>query len=577
MVDTCAAEFEAQTPYFYSTYEEENEAEPLEGKKSIVLGSGPIRIGQGIEFDYCSVHAAWALQEEGVGSIMVNSNPETVSTDFDTSDRLYFEPLDEESVRDIIENECGDLNDTKSIPSSIVQFGGQTAINLSQMLENEHLPILGSTAKSIDTASDRDLFEKFLSEVGIPNPPGSAVKTLDEALEVAKSIGYPVLVRPSYVLGGRAMEIVHNEDELSRYMKSAIYASDGRKVLVDKYFQGREVEVDAVCDGEDILIPGIMEHVERAGVHSGDSMAIYPALTLSNEEINTIVDYTERIGKSLGVKGLMNIQYVVTGGPVYRSPKANEIPHSETKVYVIEVNPRSSRTIPFISKITGVPMVKLAVKAMLGNKIKNLGYGTRLWPKQDLVGIKAPVFSMSKLTGVDTYLGPEMKSTGEVMGIDDNFQSATIKALISSNMALPKNGSILLSISNDYKEDSKVLIKLLGESEYNIFATEGTASLINELGIPVTVVPKRLDGERPNVVDIIENGTVDAVVNTVTGNRDVLQDGFHIRRAAVDRRIPCFTSIDTATAAAESLVGKEHSFNVKTIKEYLYKNSLKDN
>ena len=577
MVDTCAAEFEAQTPYFYSTYEEENEAEPLEGKKSIVLGSGPIRIGQGIEFDYCSVHAAWALQEEGVGSIMVNSNPETVSTDFDTSDRLYFEPLDEESVRDIIENECGDLNDTKSIPSSIVQFGGQTAINLSQMLENEHLPILGSTAKSIDTASDRDLFEKFLSEVGIPNPPGSAVKTLDEALEVAKSIGYPVLVRPSYVLGGRAMEIVHNEDELSRYMKSAIYASDGRKVLVDKYFQGREVEVDAVCDGEDILIPGIMEHVERAGVHSGDSMAIYPALTLSNEEINTIVDYTERIGKSLGVKGLMNIQYVVTGGPVYRSPKANEIPHSETKVYVIEVNPRSSRTIPFISKITGVPMVKLAVKAMLGNKIKNLGYGTRLWPKQDLVGIKAPVFSMSKLTGVDTYLGPEMKSTGEVMGIDDNFQSATIKALISSNMALPKNGSILLSISNDYKEDSKVLIKLLGESEYNIFATEGTASLINELGIPVTVVPKRLDGEHPNVVDIIENGTVDAVVNTVTGNRDVLQDGFHIRRAAVDRRIPCFTSIDTATAAAESLVGKEHSFNVKTIKEYLYKNSLKDN
>ena len=577
MVDTCAAEFEAQTPYFYSTYEEENEAEPLEGRKSIVLGSGPIRIGQGIEFDYCSVHAAWALQEEGVGSIMVNSNPETVSTDFDTSDRLYFEPLDEESVRDIIENECGDLNDTKSIPSSIVQFGGQTAINLSQMLENEHLPILGSTAKSIDTASDRDLFEKFLSEVGIPNPPGSAVKTLDEALEVAKSIGYPVLVRPSYVLGGRAMEIVHNEDELSRYMKSAIYASDGRKVLVDKYFQGREVEVDAVCDGEDILIPGIMEHVERAGVHSGDSMAIYPALTLSNEEINTIVDYTERIGKSLGVKGLMNIQYVVTGGPVYRSPKANEIPHSETKVYVIEVNPRSSRTIPFISKITGVPMVKLAVKAMLGNKIKNLGYGTRLWPKQDLVGIKAPVFSMSKLTGVDTYLGPEMKSTGEVMGIDDNFQSATIKALISSNMALPKNGSILLSISNDYKEDSKVLIKLLGESEYNIFATEGTASLINELGIPVTVVPKRLDGEHPNVVDIIENGTVDAVVNTVTGNRDVLQDGFHIRRAAVDRRIPCFTSIDTATAAAESLVGKEHSFNVKTIKEYLYKNSLKDN
>jgi len=571
MVDTCAAEFEAQTPYFYSTYEEENEAAPLQGTKAIVLGSGPIRIGQGIEFDYCSVHAAWALQEEGVGSIMINSNPETVSTDFDTSDRLYFEPLDEESVRDIIENECGDSTNPEDIPTSIVQFGGQTAINLSQMLESESLPILGSTAESIDTASDRDLFEKFLSEVGIPNPPGSAVQNLEEALGVASRVGYPVLVRPSYVLGGRAMEIVHNEEELSRYMNSALYASDGRKVLVDKYFQGREVEVDAICDGENILIPGIMEHVERAGVHSGDSMAIYPALTLSKEEINTIVDYTERIGKSLGVKGLMNIQYVVTGGPAYRSPKSHFENVSETKVYVIEVNPRSSRTIPFISKITGVPMVKLAVKAMLGNKIKDLGYGTGLWPKQDLVGIKAPVFSMSKLTGVDTYLGPEMKSTGEVMGIDENFQSATVKALMSSNMALPEHGSILLSISDDYKKESQELIRLLGESGYNIFATEGTASLISNLNISVTVVPKRLDGEHPNVVDIIENGTVDAVVNTVTGNRDVLQDGFHIRRAAVDRRIPCFTSIDTATAAAESLIGNEHSFNIKTIKEYLYK------
>ena len=406
MVDTCAAEFEAQTPYFYSTYEQENEALPTADSKALVLGSGPIRIGQGIEFDYCSVHAAWALQEEGVQSVMVNSNPETVSTDFDTSDRLYFEPLDEESVRDILENEAMETPDDGVVmPPSMVQFGGQTAINLSQSLDKAQLPILGSTAQSIDIASDRHLFEEFLARVGIPNPPGAAVMDLESALNVAQEIGYPVLVRPSYVLGGRAMEIVQNASELVRYMNMAFEAGSGRRVLIDKYFEGREVEVDAVCDGETVLIPGIMEHVERAGVHSGDSMAIYPGLTLSEDEVNTVVDYTTRIGRALEVRGLMNIQYVLVGGPAYRSPQSGGGGAGGAEVYVIEVNPRSSRTIPFISKVTGVPMVKLAVKVMLGRKLKELGYEGGLWKRQKLVGVKAPVFSMSKLTGVDTYLG----------------------------------------------------------------------------------------------------------------------------------------------------------------------------
>ena len=572
MVDTCAAEFEAETPYFYSTYEQENEASPLKGPKSIVIGSGPIRIGQGIEFDYCSVHAAWALEEEGFSSIMVNSNPETVSTDFDTSSRLYFEPLDEESLRDILENEgVNEKTDPHLIPTSIVQFGGQTAINLSQKLDAASLPILGSSAKSIDTASDRHLFEEFLAKVNIPNPPGSAVTSLEQALVTARDVGYPVLVRPSYVLGGRAMEIVQNASELARYMSNALEAGEGRRVLIDKYFEGREVEVDAVCDGENVLIPGIMEHVERAGVHSGDSMAIYPGLTLSDDEVDTIVEYTTRIGKELNVKGLMNIQYVVVGGDTYRSPNNHNIQNKETQIYVIEVNPRSSRTIPFISKITGVPMVKLAVKAMLGKKLTELGYQGGLWKKQQLVGVKAPVFSMSKLAGVDTFLGPEMKSTGEVMGLDETYESAVAKALMASNMMLPVKGSILISIRDEDKADSINLIRELDEMGYSFFATEGTATVINGLGLPVVMVPKRLDGSDPNVVDIISNGTVDAVINTTTGDREVMQDGFHIRRAAVDRRIPCFTSLDTARVAVETLATGGTRFNVKTVQEYMAK------
>ena len=570
MVDTCAAEFEAHTPYFYSTYEQENEATPITTAKALVIGSGPIRIGQGIEFDYCSVHAAWALGEEGVSSIMVNSNPETVSTDFDTSERLYFEPLDEESVLDILENEAlaGDGGELE-FPPSIVQFGGQTAINLSQTLDSVDMPILGSSARSIDIASDRHLFEEFLARTGIPNPPGAAVSNLEQALNVAQRVGYPVLVRPSYVLGGRAMEIVQNATELVRYMTHAFEVGMGRRVLIDKYFEGREVEVDAVCDGENVLIPGIMEHVERAGVHSGDSMAIYPGLTLTEAEVDTIVDYTTRIGLELQVKGLMNIQYVVIGGAAYRSPATNQDGGNQnTQVFVIEVNPRASRTIPFISKVTGVPMIRLAIKAMLGKSITEAGYEGGLWKRQKLVAVKAPVFSMSKLSGVDTYLGPEMKSTGEVMGIDIDFSSAVAKALIASGMMLPEKGSILLTIADRDKADAVPMIRQLAEAGYGLFATAGTAGMIRGLGIDAFAIPKAHTGERPNTVDIIADGTVSAVVNTIEGDRESLEDGFEIRRAAVDQRIPCFTSLDTARAAVESLIGGAANYNIKPLPEY---------
>jgi len=570
MVDTCAAEFEARTPYFYSTYEQENEAEPLAGEKAVVVGSGPIRIGQGIEFDYCSVHAAWALQERGIRSVMVNSNPETVSTDFDTSDRLYFEPLDEESVRDIIENETVTSGEAHTPPSTVVQFGGQTAINLSQSLDATGLPILGSTAESIDTASDRHLFEEFLATVGIPNPPGAAVADLEQARRVAEAIGYPVLVRPSYVLGGRAMEIVQNPQELAKYMAEALSAGEGRRVLIDKYFEGREVEVDAVCDGQSVLIPGIMEHVERAGVHSGDSTAIYPGLTLTEAEVDTIVDYTTRIGLSLQVRGLMNIQYVVLGGSAYRSPGAPsaDAPGAGSEVFVLEVNPRSSRTIPFISKVTGVPMVKLAVNAMLGRTLKEQGYEGGLWKKQKLVAVKAPVFSMSKLVGVDTYLGPEMKSTGEVMGIDYEFRPALAKALMAAGLMLPPQGAILVSLSDRTKADSVSMIEALAEAGYDLYATPGTAAMIRNMGIPVVEVPYLQSEKHPDVVDVIVDGTVDAVVNTVTGDMATLQDGFEIRRTAAEKRIPCFTSLDTARAAVESLASGDTGYNVKPLPVY---------
>jgi len=572
MVDTCAAEFEAITPYFYSTYEEENEAIPLEGNKALVVGSGPIRIGQGIEFDYCSVHAAWALQEEGVKSIMVNSNPETVSTDFDTSTRLYFEPLDDESIFDILENESGStLGPNESIQTpSVVQFGGQTAINISQSLAASGMPILGSTAESIDIASDRRRFEDFLNNLGIPRPPGSGVTSLEEALVTAQRIGYPVLVRPSYVLGGRAMEIVQNPTELVQYVTTAVEIGTGKPILIDKYIRGREVEVDAICDGHSVLIPGIMEHIERAGVHSGDSMAIYPALTLSEQEINTVVEFTTRIGLALKVKGLMNIQYVITAGEtIYRDPYQSAVKNIDSAVYVIEVNPRASRTVPFLSKVTGVPMVKLATKIMLNKTLADLGYQGGLWPAQKLVGVKTPVFSMSKLAGVDSYLGPEMKSTGEVMGIDIDFRGAVAKSLIASNTMLDNDGSVLVSIADEDKAESIPLIRSLIECGCKLYATEGTAIMIQGLGIPVTMITKKLGEGNPNALDLINDGTVTAVINTDSGDRGPLQDGFAIRRAAVERRLPCFTSLDTARAAADSLIMGSALYNVRPYVEYL--------
>ena len=500
---------------------------------------------------------------------MANSNPETVSTDFDTSDRLYFEPVDEESVLDILENEAEDGADPSLCPPSMVQFGGQTAINLSQTLDRAGMPILGSTADAIDIASDRGRFEDFLARLGIPQPPGAGITSLEEALKVADGIGYPVLVRPSYVLGGRAMEIVQNATELIRYVTAAAEIAAGRPILIDKYLSGREVEVDAICDGETVFIPGIMEHVERAGVHSGDSMAIYPGVTLTEEEVNTLVEHTTRIGLALKVKGLMNIQYVIVGGSPYRSPQAMPEANGASTVYVLEVNPRSSRTVPFLSKVTGVPMVKLATKIMLGRTLAEMGYSGGLWKRQNLVAVKAPVFSMSKLAGVDTYLGPEMKSTGEVMGIDTDFRGAVAKALLAGGMLFRASGSVLLSIADRDKAEAVPLIRALAESGSRLYATEGTAAMVEGLGVPVTLITKKLSEGSPNVVDIIMDGTVDAVVNTVTGERSHLQDGFQIRRAAVERRIPCFTSLDTARAAAESLLHGTGGYSVRRRGEYL--------
>ncbi|NQT30885.1 MAG: carbamoyl-phosphate synthase large subunit, partial [Deltaproteobacteria bacterium] len=559
IVDTCAAEFDASTPYFYSTYEQENEAQPLEGNKSIVIGSGPIRIGQGIEFDYCSVHSAWALQESGYKAIMVNSNPETVSTDFDTSDRLYFEALDEESLRDILENEG--VNGQS--PPSIVQFGGQTAINLVEPLSRSGMSLLGSSAEAIDLAEDRRRFEQFLSELGIPQPPGAGVTSLDEAISVAEHIGYPVLVRPSYVLGGRAMEIVHDASELTRHIRLALELDTKHPVLIDKYLEGKEVEADAIGDGEDVLIPGIMEHIERAGVHSGDSMAVYPGINLTEAEVATIVDYTVRVGRALNIKGLMNIQFVIMPGS--DNPGSD---NKESSIYILELNPRASRTVPFLSKVTGVPMVNVATKVMLGKTLKEQGYKTGLWPRQKLVAVKAPVFSMSKLVGVDTYLGPEMKSTGEVMGIDYTFDAALAKALQAAGLMLLPRGALLLSIADRDKPEALPMIKKFSEIGYKLYATEGTAAMIEAAGLPVTMITKKLGEGHPNVLDIINDQTVGGIVNTITGGRIPLRDGFQIRRAATEKRIPCFTSLDTAQAALKVLLRGSQIYSARPLPDY---------
>jgi len=555
MVDTCAAEFAAATPYFYSTYEQENEAEPLEGEATLVIGSGPIRIGQGIEFDYCSVRSAMELRAANVGSIMVNSNPETVSTDFDSSSRLYFEPLDEESVRDLLENESRDTGgsgDLSQSPRVIVQFGGQTAINLAEPLERAGARIQGTGPEAIDLAEDRRRFEDFLNKLGVPQPPGAGVTNLEDALKTAEIIGYPVLIRPSYVLGGRAMEIVHNASEMVLCTSAAVEFSSGKPFLIDKYLGGKEVEVDAIVDGEQVLIPGIMQHIERAGVHSGDSMAVYPALDLTVRETESIVDYTTRMGLGLGVLGLMNVQYVIF----------------EREVFVLEVNPRASRTVPFLSKVTGVPMVKVATRVMLGESLAQQGYQGGLWPERGLVAVKAPVFSMSKLSMVDTYLGPEMKSTGEVMGVDLDFSSALAKALIASGMMLPPTGALLFSVSDRDKPEALGIARKFHELGYELFATEGTARLFEAVKLPVQVIASKLQEGHPNVVDVIREGRVQGVVNTMSGDRIPLRDGFEIRRSAAEHRVPCFTSLDTARAVAESLASRGKDFNVLPLREY---------
>lgn len=522
IVDTCAGEFEAATPYYYSTYEGKDDVHVSENKKVLVIGSGPIRIGQGIEFDYCSVHSVKALKELGIESIIINNNPETVSTDFDTSDKLYFEPLTKECVLDIIEKE-------KPV-GIIVQFGGQTAINLAGTLHKEGVKILGTSVESIDAAEDRDKFLKLLAELDIPIPPGSTAFSIEQAKAIANKIGYPVLVRPSYVLGGRAMEIVHDDAALEEYMSLAVDISTKHPILIDKYINGKEVEVDGICDGFDVLIPGIMEHVERAGVHSGDSIAMYPPRTLSRHAMDTIVDYTVRLARALKVVGLFNIQFVLD---------------ENDKVYVIEVNPRASRTIPVMSKITGIPMVSLATKLIMGNTLKELGYTPGLAPESNFVAVKSPVFSFSKLTTVDTFLGPEMKSTGEVMGVARDHNSALYKAFVAAGLKIPSGGSVLLSVADRDKNDCIRIALKLSELDFKLMSTNDTYSYLLEAGIKSDLLA---DDE---ILEAIKNDRVQLVINTPTKGKISSRLGFLLRRTSMEYNIPCITSLDTANAVLE--------------------------
>jgi len=519
IVDTCAGEFEAVTPYYYSTYEGKDDVQETNDKKVLVIGSGPIRIGQGIEFDYCSVHSVRTLKEMGIESIIINNNPETVSTDFDTSDKLYFEPLTKECVLDIIEKE-------KPI-GVIVQFGGQTAINLAATLQKEGVNILGTSVESIDIAEDREKFLELLEKLDIPIPPGSTAFSVEHAKEIANEIGYPVLVRPSYVLGGRAMEIVYDDATLEEYMNMAVEISTEHPVLIDKYIMGKEAEVDGICDGNEVLIPGIMEHIERAGVHSGDSIAVYPTVTLKEETKKTIVSYTERLAKALNIVGLFNIQFVLD---------QNE------KVYVIEVNPRASRTIPVMSKITGIPMVNVATKLIMGKTLKELGYKPGLAKESGFTAVKVPVFSFSKLTTVDTFLGPEMKSTGEVMGVHKDFEVALYKALIASGLTIPKGGTVLLSIADRDKKESMHIAKKLLDMGFKLMGTDDTYSYLAGEGIAISKATKE------NVLDLIKNGTISFVINTPTRGKIPERFGFHLRRTAMEYNTPCITSLDTVNA-----------------------------
>ncbi len=529
MVDTCAAEFAAETPYYYSCFGSENEATGAsERKKVLVLGSGPIRIGQGIEFDYCSVHCTWAFAKEGYETIIVNNNPETVSTDFDIADKLYFEPLTPEDVESIVRLEKPE--------GAVVQFGGQTAIKLTESLMKMGVPILGTKAEDVDAAEDRELFDKILEQTEIPRAAGGIVFTAEEAKEVANRLGYPVLVRPSYVLGGQGMQIAYSDDEIEEFMEIINRIAQDHPILVDKYLQGKEIEVDAVCDGEDILIPGIMEHIERTGVHSGDSISVYPAPTISEGVKGKIVEYTKRLARALHVVGLINIQFIAM----------------DEEVYVIEVNPRSSRTVPYISKVTGIPIVDLATRVIIGNTLKGLGYPTGLAPEADYVAIKMPVFSFEKLRGAEISLGPEMKSTGECLGIGYSFDEALYKAFLGAGVRFPKYRQMIMTVKDADKPESVEIAKRFEALGYKIYATRSTAKYLEARGVKARRINK-IAQESPNVMDLILGHKIDLVIDTPTQGRDKSRDGFLIRRNAIETGVYCITAIDTANALARSL------------------------
>ena len=532
MVDTCAAEFAAETPYYYSVYgddQTENEAiETKDKKKILVLGSGPIRIGQGIEFDFCSVHCTWAFAKEGYETIIVNNNPETVSTDFDIADKLYFEPLTPEDVESIVDLEKPD--------GAVVQFGGQTAIKLTESLMKMGVPILGTSAENVDAAEDRELFDEILEQCEIPRPTGGTVFTAEEAKKVANRLGYPVLVRPSYVLGGQGMQIAINDHDIDEFIGIINRIAQDHPILVDKYLQGKEIEVDAVCDGEDILIPGIMEHIERAGIHSGDSISVYPAQSISQKTKETIAEYTRRLAKSLHVIGLINIQFIVCG----------------EDVYVIEVNPRSSRTVPYISKVTGIPIVPLATKVIIGHKIKELGYTPGLQPEADYFAIKMPVFSFEKIRGADISLGPEMKSTGECLGIAKTFDEALYKAFIGAGIKLPKHKNMIMTVRDEDHADAVEIGRRFEKIGYHIFATSGTARALNEAGVKATPV-RKIEQESPNLLDLILGHKIDLVIDIPAQGAEHSKDGFVIRRNAIETGVNVLTAIDTAHALITSL------------------------
>lgn len=543
MVDTCAAEFAAETPYYYSCFGSENEAVKTTGKKKVlVLGSGPIRIGQGIEFDFCSVHCTWSFRREGYETIIVNNNPETVSTDFDIADKLYFEPLTPEDVESIVDMEKPD--------GAVVQFGGQTAIKLTEALIKMGIPILGTSAEDVDAAEDRELFDKILEDCGIPRPAGQTVFTAEEAKRAAGELGYPVLVRPSYVLGGQGMQIAISDQDIDEFIGIINQIAQDHPILVDKYIPGKEIEVDAVCDGENILIPGIMEHIERAGVHSGDSISIYPAQSISETVKEKLVEYTRRLSKALHVKGMINIQFIVSG----------------EEVYVIEVNPRSSRTVPYISKVTGIPIVPLATQVICGHSIRELGYEPGLSPEADYIAVKMPVFSFEKIRGADVSLGPEMKSTGECLGIAKTFNEALYKAFAGAGIKLPRHKNMIITVKDSDKEEIIDIARRFQAQGYKIFSTSGTARVLNSHGIKALMV-RKLEQESPNLLDLILGHEIDLVIDTPTQGADRSRDGFVIRRNAIETGVTVLTSLDTAAALVTSMENKAKELTLIDIAE----------